>query len=89
MLCYHLVYSKVILISYLFRLALPLVTREVVSLLLQGSGHNKSEVEDLSTYGFLYGTFPSAPGVFVYATSYSLDVDLVMILIFTMHGIAT
>ncbi|XP_054266157.1 integral membrane protein GPR155 isoform X2 [Macrosteles quadrilineatus] len=58
-------------------LALPLVTREVVSLVLQFSQHNKTEVEDLSTYGFLYGTFPSAPGVFVYATRYALDVDLI------------
>jgi len=58
-------------------LALPLVTREVVSLVLQFSQHNTTEVQDLSTYGFLYGTFPSAPGVFVYATRYALDVDLI------------
>ncbi|KAG8313102.1 hypothetical protein J6590_010196 [Homalodisca vitripennis] len=58
-------------------LALPLVTREVVSLILQFSQHNSTEVQDLSTYGFLYGTFPSAPSVFVYATSYSMDVDLI------------
>uniref|UniRef100_A0A1B6MSC8 DEP domain-containing protein n=1 Tax=Graphocephala atropunctata TaxID=36148 RepID=A0A1B6MSC8_9HEMI len=58
-------------------LALPLVTREVVSLILQFSQHNNTEVQDLSTYGFLYGTFPSAPSVFVYATSYSMDADLI------------
>lgn len=74
--CFH--YCILTMIPHLFRLALPLVTREVVSLVLQVSGHNMSEVQDLSTYGFLYGTFPSAPGVFVYATSYGLDVDLVM-----------
>lgn len=54
---------------------MPLVTREVVSIL--NSGYNTSETVDLSTFGFLYGTFPSAPAVFVFATQYSLDIDLV------------
>jgi len=57
------------------RLVLPLITREIVSLL--HAGGNASETQDLSTYGFLYGTFPAAPGVFVFATQYSLEVDLV------------
>lgn len=48
---------------------------EVVSLFHPGT--NTSETLDLSTYGFLYGVFPAAPGVFVFATQYSLDVDLV------------
>ncbi|CAG9862622.1 unnamed protein product [Phyllotreta striolata] len=56
-------------------LVLPLVTREVISAL--HAGHNESETVDLSTYGFLYGTFPSAPTVFVFATQYSIDVDLI------------
>lgn len=63
---------------YCFRLVLPLVTREVVSLL--HAGYNETETSDLSTYGFLYGTFPSAPTVFVFATQYSLDVDLVSVM---------
>ncbi|CAH1115315.1 unnamed protein product [Psylliodes chrysocephalus] len=56
-------------------LVLPLVTREVISAL--HAGHNESETVDLSTYGFLYGTFPSAPTVFVFSTQYSIDVDLI------------
>lgn len=52
-----------------------MVTREVVSLL--HPGYNESETLDLSTYGFLYGTFPSAPGVFVFAMQYSTNEDLV------------
>lgn len=56
-------------------LALPLVTREVVSLINAGGSVN--ETLDLSTYGFLYGTFPAAPTVFVFATQYNLDVDLI------------
>ncbi|CAH1118670.1 unnamed protein product [Phaedon cochleariae] len=56
-------------------IVLPLVTREVVSMI--HAGYNESENLDLSTYGFLYGTFPSAPTVFVFATQYSIDVDLI------------
>lgn len=56
-------------------LVLPLVIREVVSLLRVGSDTN--ETVDWSTYGFLYGTIPAAPTVFVFATQYNLDVDLI------------
>lgn len=49
--------------------------RETVSLLHAGS--NASDTKELSTYGFLYGTFPAAPAVFVFATQYSIDIDLV------------
>ncbi|KAG0722565.1 Integral membrane protein GPR155 [Chionoecetes opilio] len=55
-------------------LILPLVTREVVSLLHPGNSPN--ETADFSNYGFLYGTFPTAPGVFVFATHYNVAVDL-------------
>lgn len=80
-----------------FSLALPLVIRQTVNII--NPGRNYSETTDLSTYGFLYGTFPSgkrlffyffyftevennytsfsAPGVFVIATKYDTDVDLV------------
>lgn len=54
---------------------LPVVTREIVNGLHAGS--NASETLDLSTYGFFYGTFPTAPGVFVFATQYLIDVDLI------------
>uniref|UniRef100_T1HD39 Integral membrane protein GPR155 n=1 Tax=Rhodnius prolixus TaxID=13249 RepID=T1HD39_RHOPR len=58
-------------------LVLPLVIREISSLILHSAKVNSTESIAMSTYGFLYGTFPSAPGVFVYATSYALDVDLI------------
>ncbi|KAL1501570.1 hypothetical protein ABEB36_006870 [Hypothenemus hampei] len=56
-------------------IVLPVITREVVNLLHAGS--NSSETLDLSTYGFFYGTFPTAPGVFVFATQYLIDIDLI------------
>lgn len=51
------------------------MTREVVSVLHVGV--NSTDTLDLSTFGFLYGTFPAAPGVFVFATQYNIDIDLV------------
>lgn len=56
-------------------MVLPLVTRQTVNIMNAGS--NFTETTDLSTFGFLYGTFPAAPGVFVIATQYNVDIDLV------------
>ncbi|XP_058126638.1 integral membrane protein GPR155 [Anopheles coustani] len=56
-------------------LVFPLVTRQTVNIM--NAGANFSETTDLSTFGFLYGTFPAAPGVFVIASQYNRDVDLV------------
>jgi hypothetical protein len=58
-------------------LTLPLVIREVVSIIKPGV--NETETLDFSTYGFLYGTFPAAPGVFVFATQFNVDIDLVIL----------
>lgn len=66
------IHTCVILIN---RLVLPLVIRQTVN--ITNSGYNFTETTDLSTFGFLYGTFPAAPGVFVIATRYNSDVDLV------------
>lgn len=56
-------------------MVLPLVTRQTVNIM--NAGRNFTETTDLSTFGFLYGTFPAAPGVFVIATQYNVDIDLV------------
>lgn len=56
-------------------LVLPLVTRQTVNIM--NAGANFSETTDLSTFGFLYGTFPAAPGVFVIASQYNQDIDLI------------
>lgn len=54
---------------------LPIVAREMVASLHAGADAN--ETLDLSNFGFLYGTFPTAPSVFVYATHFNIDADLV------------
>lgn len=63
------------MLTFYHRLVLPLVIRQTVN--ITNSGFNFTETTDLSTFGFLYGTFPAAPGVFVVATRYNTDVDLV------------
>lgn len=60
---------------FIHRLVLPLVIRQTVN--ITNAGSNFTETTDLSTFGFLYGTFPAAPGVFVVATRYNVDIDLV------------
>ena len=57
-------------------MVLPLVTREMVTSFHSGADTN--ETLDLSNFGFLYGTFPTAPGVFVYATQFNVDADVVI-----------
>ena len=54
---------------------MPIIAREVVNLLNVGA--NETDTQEWSNFGFLYGTFPSAPGVFVYASKYDLDTDLI------------
>lgn len=66
---------NMIMIIFTFRLVLPVVTRQTVNIM--NAGVNFTDTTDLSTFGFLYGTFPAAPGVFVIAAQYNLEVDLI------------
>lgn len=50
--------------------------REFVTLV--NAGVDANDTMSLSNYGFLYGTFPVAPGVFVYANHYDVAVQLVL-----------
>ena len=56
-------------------IVMPLITREIVSQL--DVGVNPNDTLDWSNFGFLYGTFPTAPSVFVYASKYSLETELI------------
>lgn len=62
--------SIVIIMTLIFTKSViyPLITRELVLHLNSGSKYNQTEedVESLSTFGFLYGTFPTAPSLFFY-----------------------
>lgn len=54
---------------------LPLIIWEIVSAVQPGSTVN--ETEAFGTYGFLYGTFPTAPSVFIFASQYSMAEHIV------------
>ena len=56
-------------------LVLPILAREAVSQFEAGATAN--ETLDLSNYAFLYGTIPTAPSVFVYATNYGVVPDTI------------
>ncbi|XP_017760807.1 PREDICTED: integral membrane protein GPR155 [Eufriesea mexicana] len=56
-------------------LILPLVIRE--SIILLNAGENATDTQDLSTYGFLYGTIPTAPALFIFTVRYNLEIDLI------------
>jgi len=42
-----------------------------------GAGKDANETLDLSNYAFLYGTIPTAPSVFVYASNYGVLPDMI------------
>uniref|UniRef100_A0A8D0G6F5 G protein-coupled receptor 155 n=1 Tax=Sphenodon punctatus TaxID=8508 RepID=A0A8D0G6F5_SPHPU len=56
-------------------LLMPLLCREMVELLDQ----NDSSVNhtSLSNYAFLYGVFPAAPGVAIFATQFNMEVEII------------
>ncbi|XP_078047350.1 integral membrane protein GPR155 homolog anchor [Augochlora pura] len=56
-------------------LVLPLVIRE--SIILLDAGENATDTQDLSTYGFLYGTIPTAPALFIFTLRYNVETDLI------------
>ena len=39
-------------------------------------GANQTATQEWSSFGFLYGTFPPAPGAFVYAVKYDVQKEL-------------
>ncbi|XP_053373274.1 integral membrane protein GPR155-like isoform X2 [Mercenaria mercenaria] len=55
-------------------LLLPLITWQVVGALELNQMNNS---RSLSMYGFLYGTFPTAPSVFLYASHFSVAQDII------------
>ncbi|KAM6956838.1 lysosomal cholesterol signaling protein-like [Aplochiton taeniatus] len=59
-------------------LLMPLITKDMVDL-LDVSGGNSSTLNhtSLSNFAFLYGVFPTAPSVAIYASQYSMELEVV------------
>ncbi|OWJ99825.1 hypothetical protein Celaphus_00015752, partial [Cervus elaphus hippelaphus] len=56
-------------------LVLPLLCREMVELL--DKDDNVVNHTSLSNYAFLYGVFPVAPGVAIFATQFNMEVEII------------
>ncbi|XP_069791874.1 lysosomal cholesterol signaling protein [Narcine bancroftii] len=56
-------------------LVLPLISREMVELLT--NGNTEANYTSLSNFAFLYGVFPTAPSVAIYASQYSMEIEIV------------
>uniref|UniRef100_A0A8C7HZ56 G protein-coupled receptor 155 n=1 Tax=Oncorhynchus kisutch TaxID=8019 RepID=A0A8C7HZ56_ONCKI len=58
-------------------LVMPLICRETVELLDADNTSSSLEHSSLSNYAFLYGVFPSAPSVAIYAAHYNMELQVV------------
>lgn len=57
---------------------LPFIAyRALYTVLPHGIDNGTATQEDIATFGFLLGTFPTAPTVFVFASQYSLAMEIV------------
>ena len=65
-------------------IVMPLVNRNMTTVVVEAVGDAESSTasanvtlqEQLSMFGFLYGTFPTAPTVFVFATQYGIRAEV-------------
>lgn len=63
---------------YLFRLLMPLLCKDMVDL-LDNSNTSSLNHSSLSNYAFLYGVFPTAPSVAIYAAHYNAELEVVSV----------
>ncbi|XP_067891543.1 lysosomal cholesterol signaling protein-like isoform X2 [Heterodontus francisci] len=68
-------FVAIILLSTAKLLILPLISREMVELL--DNGNAEANYTSLSNYAFLYGIFPTAPSVAIYAIQYNMEIEIV------------
>ncbi|KAL3050621.1 hypothetical protein OYC64_012610 [Pagothenia borchgrevinki] len=58
-------------------LVMPLVCKDMVDILDVGVNSTSSNHTSLSNFAFLYGVFPTAPSVAIYAAHYNLELEVV------------
>ncbi|XP_071196727.1 lysosomal cholesterol signaling protein [Salvelinus alpinus] len=58
-------------------LVMPLICREMVELLYADHTNSGLNQSSLSNYAFLYGVFPTAPSVAIYAAHYNMELQVV------------
>ncbi|KAL2087874.1 hypothetical protein ACEWY4_016702 [Coilia grayii] len=57
-------------------LVMPLICKDMVEI-LDTANSNSSNHSSLSNYAFLYGVFPTAPSVAIYAAQYNMELEVV------------
>lgn len=58
-------------------LVMPLVCKDMVDILDVGVNSTSANHASLSNFAFLYGVFPTAPSVALYAGHYSMELEVV------------
>ncbi|XP_056148096.1 integral membrane protein GPR155 [Lampris incognitus] len=58
-------------------LVMPLVCKDMVDILDIGVNSTSANHTSLSNFAFLYGVFPTAPSVAIYATQYNMELEVV------------
>ncbi|KPP77640.1 integral membrane protein GPR155-like [Scleropages formosus] len=61
-------------------LVMPLICRDMVELLDSNSSSPQNHTS-LSNYAFLYGVFPTAPSVAIYASQYNMELEVFLVCI--------
>lgn len=56
---------------------MPLVCKDMVDILDVGVNSSSANHTSLSNFAFLYGVFPTAPSVAIYAGHYNLELEVV------------
>lgn len=63
--------------SLVCRLVMPLVCKDMVDILDVGVNSTSANHTSLSNFAFLYGVFPTAPSVAIYAGHYNMELEVV------------
>lgn len=63
--------------SVVCRLVMPLVCKDMVDILDVGVNSTSANHTSLSNFAFLYGVFPTAPSVAIYAGHYNMELEVV------------
>lgn len=58
-------------------LVMPLVCKDMVDILDVGVNSTSANHTSLSNFAFLYGVFPTAPSVAIYAGHYNMELEVV------------
>lgn len=56
---------------------MPLVCKDMVDILDVGVNSTNANHTSLSNFAFLYGVFPTAPSVAIYAGHYNMELEVV------------